>query len=77
VFYRLGEQGYETRAQIERYYRQRILEKRDKRVWDAWTEGRSGLLSLVRAALVKTARKYQGTGWTANPATGKIILASC
>jgi hypothetical protein len=71
ALYRLGTQGYKTRRQIERYHRQRILEKRDERVTKLWHERRRGWLAVVRKALENAADKLRTRGWNVTPSNGK------
>jgi hypothetical protein len=74
VLYRLGEQGYRTRRQIERYYRQRVLEKRDERVQQLWKKRRRAWLSIVRRALAEATAKLQAAGWSSISNHGKDFL---
>ncbi len=74
VFYRLGESGYTTRAQIERYYRERIIERRDKKVEQGWQLYRRGWLEVIRAASEKAAERIERKGWMIEPSHDRTSL---
>jgi hypothetical protein len=63
VLYRLGERGYKSRAAIERYYRERLIERRDDKVRAQWKQQQERLRKIVRAAMANARKRARLSGW--------------
>lgn len=64
VFYRLGKDGFETRKQIENYYRSQVLGKRDQDILRSWRRHEQDWSTIVRKAKTLVREHVQGDGWT-------------
>ncbi len=73
AFYRLGEQGYKTRRQIESYYRRRIDDRGDEDVRCRWRKQSRGWQNVVNTAIAAIEVQL-GESWEVIPNHGNDYL---
>jgi hypothetical protein len=67
VLYRLGKENLCTKAHIQRIHRERIIEKRDQKVRQAWASRKALWGSVIRSAMVATRNTLTDPRWNVKP----------
>lgn len=74
ALYRLGEQGYRTRAGIVKYYLDRVVNKRDEKVRQTWLRRRAEWRPIVQASRDLTTNRINDKGWITAPSSSRGYL---